>query len=311
MKKLVSIIVPVHNSSKYLASCIDSILNQTYKNIEIIVIENGSTDNSLEILKSYESQIKLEILENPGLSKARNKGIELSNGDYIAFVDSDDYIEKNMLETLVNDIEKNNSDLSICNITEKHENTNKVINRNVYPNNIITQNEIITNLEKFNFAVWNKLYKKEIITKNNITFPNDLKYEDIVFSIAYLSKCNKISKINECLYNYLVHNESEQTTVDKRVYDIIKILNLCKKYATHENLENLYVQELTTYALKMRYVSNQKLRKEFINTVYNIISQEYPNWKKSSYIQNMNAVKRTVIKNKTLLKLYTSLYRML
>ena len=136
MKDLISIIVPVHNSSKYLNKCLDSILNQTYKHIEIIVIENGSTDNSLEILNNYKDKIKLEVLECSGLSQARNRGLELSKGEYIAFVDSDDIIEPNMIEELLNNIKETKSDLSCCDIFEIHESTNKIVKRKEKPQQI-------------------------------------------------------------------------------------------------------------------------------------------------------------------------------
>ena len=121
MTKLVSIVVPVHNSSKYLKRCLDSILNQTYKNIEVITVENGSTDDSLEILKSYEPQIKVIKLDSKSLGTARNSGINASLGDYISFIDSDDTIKKEFIEELVNSIEYEKSDLSICGIREIHE----------------------------------------------------------------------------------------------------------------------------------------------------------------------------------------------
>ena len=200
MEELVSLIVPVHNSSKYLENCLKSILNQTYKSIEIIAIENGSKDNSLEILNQYKTKIKIEILKEAGIGLARNKGIQISKGKYIAFIDSDDTVEKNFIEELVKSLEKNNSDLSCCNITEIHESTNKVVKRDEYPRNEINQQEIYQNIHKFNYAIWNKLYKKEILIKNNITFPLGLKHIqkkyqkliNIFITILYIVKVNKL-----------------------------------------------------------------------------------------------------------------------
>lgn len=308
MKDLVSIIVPVHNSSKYIKSCLDSIINQTYKKIEIIVIENGSTDNSLEILKSYKDKIKLEVLKAAGLSKARNKGLELSRGEFIAFVDSDDRVNPTMIEELVNNIKENNSDLSCCDINEIHEKTSKEIKRDEYPRKTITKEEINKNYIMFNFAIWNKLYKKEIIEKNEVTFPIDLKYEDIPFVLKYLTKCNKVSKVNKYLYNYLIHDESEQTTVDKRIFDIIKILDLCLTFTDKENLEDVYVRELTTYIIKTRTLKDKNIRKKFINEAYNNLNKNYPNWKKCKYLKSRNLLKRLIQSNKTLSNIYTSFY---
>jgi len=308
MKELISIIVPVHNSSKYLSNCIESIINQTYKNIEIITIENGSTDNSLEILNKYKDKILIEVLKESGLSQARNKGLEISKGKYIAFIDSDDTIESNFIEELYNNLKENNSDMSICNFTEIYEETNKTILRNYYPQETISNNQIQNNLNKFNYAIWNKLYKKEILEKNNIKFPIGLKYEDIPFVLEYIIKCNKISKVNKYLYNYKIHKNSEQTTVDKRIFDIIEIMNNCLKKTNKEKLEDLYTSTLTTYALKMRYIKDDKLRKDFINKTYSELNINYPNWKKSNYIQTRNILKRIVEKNKILVKIYTKIY---
>lgn len=311
MKELISIIIPVHNSSKYLDSCLESITKQTYKNIEIICIENGSTDNSLEKLKKYKDKIKIEILKESGLSKARNKGIELANGKYIAFLDSDDQLELTFIEELYNNLKENNSDMSICNFKEIYEETNKIILRNYFPNNKISEEQIKNNLDKFNYSIWNKLYKKEIIEKNNITFPISLKYEDIPFVLEYLTKCKTISKTNKYLYNYKIHKNSEQTTVDNRIYDIITIMNSCLNITNKDLLEDFYINTLTTYALKMRYVKNSKLRNEFIDKAYEEINKNFPNWKKSKYIKKRNIFKRIIQKNKSLVKIYTFLYKTL
>lgn len=147
MKELVSIIIPVHNSSKYLDECIKSILNQTYKNTEIIAVENGSTDNSLEILNKYKEKIKIEKIKEAGLSKSRNKGIEISKGTYIAFIDSDDSVEPTFIEEQINNIKTNKSDLNITDIKEIHEENNKTILSNEYPQKTLQKEEILKKWE--------------------------------------------------------------------------------------------------------------------------------------------------------------------
>lgn len=308
MKELVSIIIPVHNSSKYLKNCLESVINQTYENIEIICIENGSTDNSLEIINNYKDKIKIIILEKASLSLARNKGIEKSNGKYLTFLDSDDTIEHNFIEELITNLEKNNSDLSICNIKETNENTGKVHYSNCYPNDVIYKEEILSNLDKFNHGPTNKLFKKEIIKNNDIAFPIKLKYEDIVFVIKYLVNCNKISKVNKYLYNYNIHDKSEQTTINNKIFDIFEIMDLCLSITNKENIENLYVNILTTYSLKMRNVKDKKIRNKFIDKAYEKLNTNFPKWKKSDYLKNRNILKRIIQKNKNLVKIYTSIY---
>ncbi len=308
MKDLISIIVPVHNSSKYLEKCINSLINQTYKNIEIICIENGSTDNGLEILNKYKDKIKILIQKNPGLSLARNTGIKNSNGKYISFVDSDDNVLPTFIEELYNVIKTTDADISVCNYNEILEENKETKKISSFPNETIKEKEIKENLVNFNYAIWNKLYKKDIITKNKIYFPENIKYEDIPFVLKYLINAKSISKTEKYLYNYYIHKNSEQTTVDKRIFDIIDIMDICKTMTDKNKLEDLYIKHLTTYSLKTRYMKNNKDRNLFINTCYNELNENYPNWKKSKYIKNKNIFKKIIIKNKLFVKLYTWLY---
>lgn len=311
VKALVSIIVPVHNSGKYLKNCLDSIIDQSYKNIEILAIENGSTDDSLKILNNYKDKIKLIVLKEAGLSRARNEGLKLATGEYIAFVDSDDTIEHEMIEKLVISIEREKSDLAICNFREIDENSNRVVNRYAFPLKTINSKEIVENLVQFNCAIWNKLYKKSIIDENRIIFPENLKYEDMPFVLEYLSKSKVISKVNEFLYNYLIHDKSEQTTVNSKVYDIFKILEICSRFYSKDELESIFIRELTTYALKMKYVKDKNLRKNFIDEVYKNLELTYPKWKTSKFIKDLNLIKRIIVKNKILLKIYTKISNMI
>lgn len=308
MKRLVSIIVPVHNSGKYLKKCITSILNQTYENIEIICIENGSSDDSLSILKSFKDKIKLEILEEAGLSRARNRGLDLASGDYIAFVDSDDYIESTMIEQLVECLEKESSDMSISNYREVIEG-GATLEKVAYPNGSIESEEIKNNLVEFNYAIWNKLFKSELILKYNIRFPLDLKYEDIPFVLVYLYHSNKISKTDGYLYNYMIHSKSEQTTVDKRIFDIFGILDICKSTIESKYLQSVFARELLTYSLKMKFVQDKKFRKEFIDRAYQYLDEYSPGWKTCGYIKSLSFIKGTIVKRKNLLKLYVSVFK--
>ncbi len=307
--KLVSIIIPVHNSEKYLQRCLDSVLQQTYKNIEIIAVENGSTDRSIDILEMYKDKIKVVVIQKASIGLARNTGLAMAKGEYISFIDSDDTMERTMIEELVTNLESEKSDLSICDLTEIY--PNKKVVKHWYPNTLITSKDIMNNLIEFNYGVCNKLYKRKIVVDNDIEFPEDLKYEDVPFSIFYLSRCSVVSKVNRSLYNYLIHSKSEQTTVDKSVYDIFKILEKCSKIVKKELLEDLYVRELSTYALKMKYEKDKRFRKTFIDDVYEELNKTYPHWRKCSYIKNLKFAKALIIKNKTLLKIYTNAFNML
>ncbi len=309
MKETVSIIIPVHNSSKYLKKCIDSILNQTYKNIEVIAVENGSTDNSIEILKSYKGKIKIEVLDNASIGSARNKGLDVSKGTYISFIDSDDYVSNDFIEVMLNKIKEDNSDLSICDMLEIHEETKERLKRAYYPSKKIEREEIKKNFVNFNYGPCNKLFKKEIILKNKLKFPENLKYEDIPFVLGYINNCKVISKVNEPLYNYNIHKESEQTTVNERIFDIFEIINLAKHEANIIELEELFTKILTTYSSKMRYVKDKEMRKKFIKKAYDYLDEEYDeDWRDNKYIKSLPIPKRIIQMSKILNTWYTGIY---
>lgn len=175
-QELVSIIVPVYNTENYLKKCLNSILNQTYQNIEVIIIDDGSTDNSYKILEEFQSKDKRIILlqqKNSGQGVARNKGIEVSKGKYIFFVDSDDRVTKNMVEEMVLEIEKTNSDFSSFLIAFENCKSKKVYKKN-FDNKTLKNEEIYQNALEIKdiFTVpWNKIYRREFLVKNKIYFP--------------------------------------------------------------------------------------------------------------------------------------------
>lgn len=306
MAKKVSIIIPVHNSSKYLKKCIDSVLKQTYKNIEVICIENGSKDNSLKILKQYKT-IKTYSLKESGISLARNYGIKKAKGEYLYFLDSDDYIKENLIEELVKKLEKDKSDLCYAKYYSVYEEKNKKEKTELYTFDILNKKQIITNLHNINLGP-QKLFKKEIITNNNITFPLNTKYEDVYFVLKYLYFSNKISMVNEYLYYYLIHSNSETTTMDSRVFDILKIIKLYEKIYDKDEIENVTVKLLTTYTIRQRYQKNNKIRNEFIDETFNHLNKNYKNWRKCNYLKERNKLKKIIEKSKLLTKIYCHLY---
>ena len=221
---LVSIIIPVYNSERYLNKCIKSILNQTYKNIELIIINDGSIDNSGDLCDVYAKEdlrVKVIHVKNSGVSSARNKGIEVATGKFIGFVDSDDYIEANMIETLVNEMYKNNVDIVLCGYKRICKDSNKIkttINSSVYNQESITKKEFLNlfgNLfvDFYINYLWNKLYITDIIKKSNINFDNSINWgEDLMFNLQYLGYCNNITIIDKRLYNYINYNNDSLTS---------------------------------------------------------------------------------------------------
>ncbi len=220
---LVSIIVPVYNAEKFLKRCIESILRQSYKNIEVILINDGSTDKSGEICDYYSSKdkrVKVIHQKNSGPSVTRNKGIDIAKGKYIQFVDSDDYVEYNMTELLINEM-KNNIDIVLCGYRKLHKNDKgKLIikNSNTYKKINISKDEFMNMFGKLfkdyyiNY-IWNKLYITDIIKRNNIYFDDRIGWgEDLIFNLSYLNYCNKFTIIENLLYNYIQYNNNSITS---------------------------------------------------------------------------------------------------
>lgn len=211
MEDLISVIVPVYNVEKYLNRCIDSIINQTYKNLEIILVDDGSPDNCGKICDEYakkDSRIKVIHKENGGLSDARNAGINISIGKYITFVDSDDYLELNFIETLYNLNKKNNTFIAVAPYiinTDK----NEIFDRSISNDMILTQREALENMlldRGFTVSAHSKLYEKALF--NNIFFPKGKIFEDSATTYKLILKCDKISYCYNGGYHYYKRSES-------------------------------------------------------------------------------------------------------
>lgn len=303
-KGLISVIVPVYNIEKYLPRCIDSILNQTYEKWEAIFINDGSTDNSLKILEEYkkrDERIKIIDKKNAGSGAARNDGIESSKGEYIAFLDSDDWYEKNFLEKLYNNLIENNSDVVMCNPKMTYDNIskNKKINTYFFKNIELNKNpeEILGILAMP--VVWNKLYKKEIIIKNEIKFPNYSFCEDVEFLYKIFLYVDKVSKIEDDLYNYYQREDSVTKKIKEeyieQLYQVLKnIENYIKNNFNSSKLEIFYLYKIqfiysVSLTLLVRSDNNEILKKKI-------------NEKNNSEIKNIN--KKLILTNKKILIYY-------
>lgn len=224
MKELVSVIVPVYNVEKYLERSIDSILAQSYENIEVILVNDGSTDNSRLILSKYEmvysSKLVVYDKSNGGLSSARNFGLDKANGEYILFVDSDDTIDRNMIANMMKMIKKYNCDIAFCGRFDEY--SDKQVKNYTFDKSIIFSNkEVIKNMlirNNMDFAAWDKLYKKELW--ENIRFPDGINHEDM-YTIPYIiNKAKRIVHVGIPYYHYYHRTGSITTTVDeKRIKD--------------------------------------------------------------------------------------------
>lgn len=246
MKKI-SCIVPVYNVEKHLSKCLDSILSQTFNDFEIIIIDDGSTDNSGDILdKYYNNNQQCTIIHqiNKGLSQARNEGLKYAKGEYILFLDSDDWIEKNMLELLYNKAIENNDDITICGIYIEQISLGKTISIQPSSDSFTTSTDNIgqtfIELQKKGIGnmVWNKLYKRAFLEKYKILFQDYMPCEDIIFNYICFSKANHISVIKNSLYHY--RKEEQNSLVTRFVKNLQEIYNIRNQYRnlffTHFNL---------------------------------------------------------------------------
>ncbi|KJU73400.1 glycosyl transferase family 2 [Pediococcus damnosus LMG 28219] len=212
--KLITVIIPVYNVKPYLSKCLESVGKQSYKNLEIILVDDGSDDGSFSICKEFskrDSRIKLYHTKNLGLSHARNVGLDHANGKYIVFVDSDDYIHENMISTMMDKAE--DADLVICNYKKVLNDTKKKIPQDAkclkddsWNYKQFWEHYYLKNLNVFCCVAWNKLYKRKLF--KNIRYPINEIHEDEYIINDIVSRCNKIKIINDVLYYYVQRGNS-------------------------------------------------------------------------------------------------------
>ncbi|MFR0544736.1 glycosyltransferase family 2 protein [Limosilactobacillus reuteri] len=221
----ISVIVPVYNVKQYLKRCVKSILGQTYNNLEIILIDDGSTDGSGEICDGFvDKRIKVIHKQNQGLGLTRNVGIDNATGKYMVFVDSDDYIDKTMIENLYKSLLLNSADTCIGGYKRVFRNR-VVSNVNPYAGQTFSNSQVVENVlakmlgkagkinDHIEMSVWKVLFSTSIIQQNQLYFPSERKFisEDIIFDTEYYSKCQKVCMSNDIGYNYC-DNDNSLTT---------------------------------------------------------------------------------------------------
>ena len=309
----ISIIVPIYNASKYLKKCLDSLVNQTKKELEFILINDGSTDDSESIIKSYnDSRIKYFKRSNHGIGKTRNFGISKSTGKYIMFLDSDDYLEENACEILYKKIEKEKLDVVVCDFY-RVVNDSKIIEKIAsFKNTSLKDNPNL--LLNVNLAPWNKIYRSDLIKNNNIKFIEDLKYEDAPFVVLSLLKSKKIGKVDKTLVYYTIHEKSETTVRDERIFDIIKIVDIIRSYFkdyswSREVIDTLTIKILVNYNIQGRNIKDKDIRNKFIDETFSYLEKNIPNYKSNIYFKERSMLKSFIEKSKVLSKLYCNLYR--
>ena len=251
-KGKVSVIVPVYNVGKYLEECLNSIINQTYKNIEIIIVNDGSTDNSLdiiEIFKNKDNRIKVINQENKGISEARNIGLKNAVGEFVLYVDSDDYLELNCIKEAVDKINDDSSEMVIFNYTRVYdcdvEGKSENVSLNLNTEKVYEGKDIAIMLLK-NLSqgyVWNKLFRKKNLIENKFEFEKGRTIEDIYPIFKELINCKKVSYINKYNYNYRQRSNSAVHTFNKKAKDdYVHAIDTVSKYAKQNNIEERTIE---------------------------------------------------------------------
>lgn len=298
--KEISIVIPVYNAEKYISRCLNSIIGQTYQDFEIILINDGSKDKSLEILKEYSNKyenIKIFSQENSGPSKARNLGIEKANGKYLIFIDIDDWIEINFIKKIYNEVVKGYDlvtigykDISKYGIIEL--NDFKTLNKN--------KDRFLLNIfDGVGGTLWAKIFKIDIIKKYNLNLnPKIFMCEDQLFVLEYALKINNYSNLKECLYNYNRLNEHSITSkMDSKYYENMKLFLfelriLLNNDLKDKSLKNLIIQK------KIESIYLSLLLKTYFNN--SSLKEKYKFLKKLSQDQN---IKELVSSNRLLINL--------
>lgn len=311
----VSVIVPIYNVEKYLEKCINSLLSQTLEDIQIILVNDGSKDNSGNIAKEYEKNNKDRVIyvekENGGLSDARNYGLKYATGDFIAFLDSDDYIEKNAYEEMYNKAIEENADYVECDFIWEFPNKIRVDKQYPYKN----KKEMLSFVR---VVAWNKLIKRQLITDNNLEFPKGLRYEDVEFTYKLIPFINKFAYVDKPFIHYVqrkgsianVQNErtAEIFTVLDNVIEFYKKNNIYEKY--RDELEYNYARYLLCSSLKrMCKIKDKTIREKLLTESWERLNLNFPNWKENVILKTVNIGKNKYMRtvNKSTYKIYSKI----
>lgn len=312
----VSVIVPVYNVEKYITRCLTSLVNQTIDDLEIILVNDGSKDNSEQIIRQFKKDYKNIIYvkkENGGLSSARNFGLIYATGEYVAFLDSDDYVDRTLYQKMYEKAKATNSDYVECDFIWKYPEHEKIDVGFRYKD----KKEMF---EKARVVAWNKLIKREIIINKKIEFPVGLYYEDIEFFYKLLPYINSFAFVEEPLIYYVQRDNSIVNKQDSRTKQIFKVLDNVIDYYKKIGLYNEYEKQIEyTYARlllcsslkRMIQIPDKITRSLLLTETWQNLNSKFPNWKQNELLKKNNSVNGIFMKtmNNFSFKIYTKFLR--
>ena len=294
----VSVIVPIYNVEQYLEKCIKSLVIQTLKELQIILVNDGSTDGSEKIIKAYLEKYPNRFIyvrkENGGLSDARNFGMKYATGEYIAFLDADDYIEKDMYETMYQKAKQDNSDLVECDFIWEYSNNSRIDKGELYygPKEMIVKARVVA---------WNKLIRRELLEERKHHYTVGVRYEDIDFFYNMVPYYKKVSFVKRPFVHYVQRENSISNIQNEKTKDIFTVLdNVILFYKKQrlfeiyqEELEYVYVKDLLCSSLlRIVKILDKKTRKDLLQQTWKKINDTFPNWKKNIYFRKEFSFKK-------------------
>lgn len=294
----ISVIVPVYNAEKYLEACLDSLVNQSKKEIEIIAINDGSKDGSLDILNRYAEEysdlIKVMSQENQGLSVTRNNGIKCANGKYVFFVDSDDVVKLDVLEKLWEKVEEFEYDVIAYDVELIYPKKTVIVK-----SGILEDKKSLTKLDKIDLfknmycVAWNKLYKRDLFDDENMLFTQGIWFEDVLVLHKLIPNLKSIAHINFAGYEYYQRENSITYTYSEKLIDIHFVMESILEYYRQANffeeyrneLEYMYVRYMyATYVKRLAKSKDKKRFKDGVEFAISEVNKNFPDYKKNVYL---------------------------
>ncbi|MDD5021992.1 MAG: glycosyltransferase [Endomicrobiaceae bacterium] len=317
----ISVIIPVYNGEKYLSQCLDSLINQTFKDIEIICIDDGSTDNSIEILEQYaqkDSRIKIINQENSGAAEARNNGLAHAAGDYLSILDCDDFFDSDMFELMYDRAVKYDAEITFCKGRTFDDKTKVIKEIDNIKFEILPDKDVFSAKDAadriFQIDInwcWDKLYKASYVKQNNFLFQTTKVHNDSFFAVYPLTKCKRISVLDKTLCTYRINIDTSVTSTSKRMkypLSFYEVLIFLKDSLIKDNAFELFKQSFANYALDIfcgyyRFV-NIKFKEDFLKNL-NIKKLDVKKTKSKYFLNKKHYLLYIILLHKPLIMLST------
>lgn len=298
----VSVVVPVYNVEKYLERCLETLVNQTLEELEIIIVNDGSTDDSLKIIEKYvleyPGKIHAFCKENGGLSDARNYGMRFCKGEYVGFIDADDYVEKEMFEELYKKAKDEKCDVVICDYIKEYISAQEVVKVCQYSS---PKSMFIGGLA----AAWNKIYRRELVEKAGLQFPKGLIYEDTEFFCCLIPHIRRCGYVGMPFVHYVQRRDSIANSQGDKIAMIFSVFDNIISYYKRKEWYKEYSQEIEYFSVRVLFGSSMEricrckdagLRKKLLYQTWDYSQERFPGWKRNGYLRDLSDTRNLYMK---------------